>query len=165
MPAGPLRRVEVDLSQPALRWRGSAYLDSNRGDRPLEHDFKSWHWSRAALPSQRTAVLYDAARCDGSALTLALAFGANGSVQDMALPPTVELPHTGWRLPRATRSEAEGATRVAQSLEDGPFYARSVLRTQLLGESATAVHESLSLERWAQPVVQCMLPFRMPRRG
>ena len=39
-PMAPCARVEVDLSQPALRWRGSDYLDSNRGDRPLEHDLK-----------------------------------------------------------------------------------------------------------------------------
>ena len=164
-PIAPCSRVEVELSQPALRWRGAGYLDSNRGQRPLDHDFKNWDWSRAALNRQRTAVLYDATRTDGSAASLTLVFDAKGGVQTMPPPPCMPLPATRWRLPRATRSDLPTGTYVVQSLEDGPFYARSLLRTHLLGESATAVHESLSLQRWKQPIVQAMLPFRMPRRG
>jgi carotenoid 1,2-hydratase len=38
------------------------------------------------------------------------------------------------------------------------------VRSQLFGEAATAVHESLDLDRFASPWVQAMLPFRMPRR-
>ena len=52
-----------------------------------------------------------------------------------------------------------------QTLEDGPFYARSLLDTRLLGEPAMAVHESLSLQRFRAPWVQVLLPFRMPRRA
>jgi carotenoid 1,2-hydratase len=29
----------------------------------------------------------------------------------------------------------------------------------------TAVHESLELDRFTLPIVQAMLPFRMPRRS
>jgi carotenoid 1,2-hydratase len=32
------------------------------------------------------------------------------------------------------------------------------------GQSFDAVHESLSLDRFVHPVMQLMLPFRMPRR-
>jgi carotenoid 1,2-hydratase len=52
---------------------------------------------------------------------------------------------------------------VRRTLEDTPFYARSVLQTRLLGQDAIAVHESLSLDRFRNPIVQAMLPFRMPR--
>jgi carotenoid 1,2-hydratase len=38
-----------------------------------------------------------------------------------------------------------------------------VLDTRLLGQDATAMHESLSLDRFRSPIVQMMLPFRMPR--
>lgn len=162
-PIAPCARVEVELMQPELRWTGSAYLDSNRGQRPLEQDFSSWNWSRAALAGQGSAVLYDATRLDGSPLSLALAFEADGKTQSFTPPAIVNLPATAWRLPRSTRSEA--ASKILQGLEDGPFYARSLVQTQLLGETVTAVHESLCLRRWAQPVVQCMLPFRMPRRS
>ena len=162
-PIAPCARVEVELTQPELRWTGSGYLDSNRGERPLEKDFSSWNWSRATLASKGSAVLYDATRLDGSPLSLALAFGADGRVQSFAPPPAVDLPATAWRLARSTRSEL--ASKVLQNLEDGPFYSRSLLRTRLLGEDMIAVHESLSLQRWKQPVVQCMLPFRMPRRS
>jgi len=65
-------------------------------------------------------------------------------------------------VPRATRADAVPAVR--QTLEDTPFYSRSVIGTQLLGEQVTAVHESLSLDRFRAPWVQAMLPFRIPRR-
>jgi len=42
-------------------------------------------------------------------------------------------------------------------------YARATIATRLFGEEALAVHETLSLDRFAQPWVRCMLPFRMPR--
>jgi carotenoid 1,2-hydratase len=38
-----------------------------------------------------------------------------------------------------------------------------VLRSRLLGEDVTAVHESLSLDRFDTPWVQFMLPFKAPR--
>jgi carotenoid 1,2-hydratase len=164
-PIAPCARVDVQLAEPRLCWRGTAYLDSNRGERPLEQDFSHWEWSRAVLTDQRCAVLYDVTRSDGSPLSLALEFGAPGGTRPFAAPPHVALPATRWQLPRRTRSDNPVATRVEQTLEDGPFYARSLLQTRLLGEQAQAVHESLSLRRWAQPVVQLMLPFRMPRRS
>jgi carotenoid 1,2-hydratase len=52
---------------------------------------------------------------------------------------------------------------VRQTLEDGPFYARSILSTRVFGEDVPAMHESLSLDRFRKPWVQAMLPFRMPR--
>ena len=52
-----------------------------------------------------------------------------------------------------------------RSLEDGPFYARSLIESTLLGERVHGVHESLSLDRFAAPWVQALLPFRMPRRA
>ena len=72
---------------------------------------------------------------------------------------------SAWGLERHTRADAGSAVRVSQSLEDGPFYARAVLDTRLWGGVAEAVHETLDLRRWVRPVVQAMLPFRMPRRA
>ena len=164
-PIAPGARVEVELTHPALSWSGTAYLDCNRGERPLEQDFQRWDWSRSALPQRRSAVLYDVTRRDGSALSLALEFDGRGGAAAFTPPPTCALPASAWHVPRSTRSEVPRAARVEQTLEDGPFYARSILQTRLLGEPATAVHESLCLQRWARPAVQLMLPFRMPRRA
>ncbi len=163
-PIAPCARVEVDLEQPDLSWRGRGYLDSNWGKRPLADDFTRWDWSRAALKG-RTAVLYDTTRRDGSKLSLAMEFDERGQAKKFSAPPLVDLAATPWRLARSTRSDRPSDAKVAQTLEDSPFYARSIVHTHLLGEAAVAVHESLSLARWAQPVVQAMLPFRMPRRG
>ena len=56
-------------------------------------------------------------------------------------------------------------TPQARTLEDTPFYARSLLDTCLLGEPVHGVHESLDLERFRSGWVQMLLPFRMPRRS
>jgi len=52
---------------------------------------------------------------------------------------------------------------VRRTLTDAPFYARSLLDAQWLGERVDVMHESLSLDRLRSPVVRAMLPFRMPR--
>ncbi len=161
-PIATRARVEVDLERPRLRWQGEGYFDSNRGLRPLEADFASWTWSRAPTGSGAT-VLYDVERADGSSLELALAYDRNGVATRMPPPPRCVLPRTGWRVARSTRSDAGAPARVVRTLEDGPFYARSLVRSTLGGESALAVHESLSLRRFASPWVRWMLPFRMPR--
>jgi carotenoid 1,2-hydratase len=54
---------------------------------------------------------------------------------------------------------------VLATLEDTPFYVRSLLRTDLLGEKVTAVHESLDIPRVVSLPVRMMLPWRMPRRA
>jgi carotenoid 1,2-hydratase len=160
-PVAPAARVEVALESPALRWSGTGYVDSNHGDRPLETDFSSWSWSRASVRNG-TAVLYDTNRRGADLLPLALHFDRHGKVHDFMPPPVVRLPPTHWRLGRATRADG-GSAAIIRTLEDAPFYARSAIATQLLGEPATAVHESLSLDRFRTRWVQTLLPFRMPR--
>ncbi len=161
-PISPCARVEVVLERPVLRWSGAGYFDANAGSEPLEAGFRSWDWSRAAL-RHGTAVLYDAVRQDGSTRLLALRFDPDGGVQTFEPPPPVRLPATTWRVARGTRADTGHGAAVVETLEDTPFYARSLLRTHLLGEGATAVHESLSLDRFRTPWVQALLPFRMPR--
>jgi carotenoid 1,2-hydratase len=73
----------------------------------------------------------------------------------------VTLPRTKWRMAREIR--ATNPT-IAKTLEDTPFYARSVIAAEFEGAPVTAMHESLALDRFTQPWVQAMLPFRMPRR-
>lgn len=163
-PIAPVSRVEVAMDRPALTWAGHGYWDANAGDEPLEDGFASWTWSRAPVGAG-AAVLYDALRRDGTAASLALRFGADGRVASAEAPPEAPLPGTLWRIPRRTRADAGATPRVLATLEDAPFYARSTLATRLYGTDATAVHESLSLERFRTRWVKLLLPFRMPRRG
>lgn len=163
-PIAPRARVELDMQRPALSWRGRGYLDHNRGDEPLEAGFRHWTWSRADLPEGRAGVLYDITRADGSAASLALRFAPDGTAEAVDPPPVTTLPTTGWRIGRQTRADAGATTYVAATLEDTPFYARSVVATRWLDNPVMAVHESLSLTRFRSPVVRAMLPFRMPRK-
>jgi carotenoid 1,2-hydratase len=163
-PVAPHGRIEVEFERPALRWSGVGYLDANRGEEPLEAGFARWDWSRAAL-SGAAAVLYDAAPRRGPPVALALRIAPDGQVEPFAPPRRQSLPTTLWRVARSTQCEDGVAPAVLQTLEDAPFYARSLIRTRLLGETVTAFHESLSLDRFAQPWVRLLLPFRMPRRA
>ncbi len=162
-PIAPRARVEVRLTDPALSWSGTGYVDANVGAEPLEAGFADWQWSRAHLHAD-TAVFYEGVRRDGSAFALALRFDAAGRASVVEAPPAAALPPTGWRVGRATHADAGAAARVVRTWEDSPFYARSTVATRLFGEGALAVHESLSLDRFRLPIVKAMLPFRMPRR-
>jgi carotenoid 1,2-hydratase len=161
-PYAPCARVEVKFTEPAVEWSGVGYFDSNAGDEPLEDAFESWTWSRASLPG-RTVVLYDVKTRRPAHHTLALEFGPDGAAHPIEVPPVVALPTTGWRLRRETRADAGQVAHVVQTLEDAPFYSRTLLDTALLGERGPAIHESLSLNRFRSPWIQWMLPFRMPR--
>lgn len=160
-PIAPLARVEFDFGQPALRWSGDGYLDSNNGDEPLEAGFRSWHWSRARETDGTTRVYYDTERRDGTGLGLALEFDRNGKVTACEAPPSVALPPTLWRIERRIRGTDALVARV-RTVEDTPFYARSMAMS---ADSAAPqmVHESLSLDRFDSRWVQTLLPFRMRR--
>ena len=161
-PIAPSAHVEVELSNPDLSWTGSGYFDTNDGEIPLEDSFDKWDWSRASLASG-AAVLYDVTRADGERRSLALRFDENGGVAAFEAPQRVSLPPTSvWRVARQTQADG-GRARVAKTFEDTPFYSRSELETEVLGETVSAVHESLSLQRFKQDWVKVLLPFRMPR--
>jgi carotenoid 1,2-hydratase len=185
-PIAPLADVEVDFEQPRWRWRAAGYLDSNRGREPLERTFAQWHWARAHLGDGSCGVVYDTVERVGHGHDLRLAReddavdgrGRDGMTTSMALrlrdgfapatlPPLAmhDLPRGAWGVARRMRADAGSKPRVVRSLEDGPFYTRSLVEARWHGRGVVAVHESLDLDRFVRPVVQAMLPFRMPRRG
>jgi carotenoid 1,2-hydratase len=164
-PAAPVARAEVSMQRPDLEWQGHAYFDTNGGSEPLENGFRDWDWSRATLGDGGCAILYDTRALDGTERRLGLRFDGEGRATPFAAPAREALPATPiWRIGRGTGAE-RGMARVQRTLEDTPFYARSLLATTLLGERVTAVHESLSMLRFRQRWVQVLLPFRMPRRA
>lgn len=161
-PIAPLGRVEVTLSQPSLSWNGNAYLDTNSGSEPLESAFSSWHWSRAEV-QDGSVVLYDVNHVGGTQHSLALQFDHHGQVQHLDPPSRAALRNSRWGVARETRSETANSAAVAQTLLDAPFYARSLVSAKLNGQQTTAMHESLSLDRFKTRWVQSMLRFRIPR--
>jgi len=164
-PIAPCARVEVDFAQPALRWSGRAYLDSNRGEAPLEQAFRRWQWSRSTFADGSTAVVYDVVprRRAGPGACIARRFTTRGGCFEFEPPPPVGIRPTFWRIDRTPAMDPPLPARACRSFEDAPFYARSQLEGQLLGEAVETVHESLDLDRFRQRWVQGLLPFRMPR--
>jgi carotenoid 1,2-hydratase len=167
-PIAPCARIEVELDRPGLRWRGHAYLDSNEGDEPVDRAFRAWDWSRATLRDGSTAVVYElkpSVAVGGTERLIAQRFHPDGSNQPFEPPPQRCLPRSLWGLARTQRSDEAMPLHVQRTLEDTPFYVRSLLAGALLGEPVTAVHETLHVSRLVSLPVQLMLPFRMPRRG
>lgn len=159
----PRARIRVEMERPGVSWSGTGYLDGNQGSEALEEGFADWQWSRAHL-GEEAAVLYEGVRRDGSSFASALRFDAHGHGQEEPLPMGAPLPATRWLMGRRTRAD-RGHARVVGTWEDSPFYARSAVASRLFGREVLAVHESLSLDRFRSPIVQWMLPYKMPRRG
>ncbi|NBD96491.1 MAG: hypothetical protein GVY11_08460 [Gammaproteobacteria bacterium] len=162
-PVFPAARVEVAMDRPDVQWSGSGYLDHNAGTEPLENGFDNWFWARAKT-TRGPVVLYDSQFRNGQRSALALHFDSSGTRSALPAPMPARLPRSRWRMDRPARSD-DGQARLERVWEDTPFYCRSLVTTRLLGERITAVHESLSLKRFAAWWVQLMLPFRMPRRN
>ncbi len=158
-PIAPQARVAVDLDRPSLHWHGIGYFDHNRGDEPIERAFSDWTWSRAQT-SGGSAILYEAGRRREEPLSMGLHSDRRGGVEERPLPPSAALPTTRWRLAQSTRAD-DGKASFVRVLEDTPFYARSTISHRLFAEQVLSVHEALSLDRFSNPAVRLMLPFRM----
>jgi carotenoid 1,2-hydratase len=163
-PLAPRSRVELAFDHPNLRWSGDGYLDMNHGSEPLETAFSRWSWSRMHL-SDRTRLLYDVKESDGRSHCVAVD-AVDGEIVPYEAPgaeSTVSLPKGLWGMKRWTRSDPGIKPTIVRALEDAPFYTRSLTDASLGGRRGLMVHESVDLRRFVSPVVQAMLPFRMPR--
>ncbi len=163
-PIAPLARATVRFEKPGLQWQGRAYVDLNTGSEPLEAGFRSWTWSREDAGAS-TRILYDVEQRDGQRRGLALDYCPDGSIRPIEAEPVQALARTGWRVARSTRAHADRPARILRTLEDTPFYSRSMLGFDRDGIERNAVHESVDLDRFASGWVQALLPFKMPRRG
>jgi len=164
-PIAPAATVEARFDRPGMDWSGHGYLDSNEGDEPIDRPFREWDWSRASLRDGSTAVIYDVRQKAGDDRVLALRFDRDAKVDTFEPPARQPLPRTAWRIDRTMRTDAGTPATVAQTLEDTPFYVRSVLSSGLLGETVVSMHETLNVPRLTSTAVQLMLPWRMPRTG
>lgn len=161
-PIAPSARVEVQFDEPSLRWSGTGYCDSNRGEAPLEDDFIAWNWSRSHHPGG-TTIFYDVQPRHGADRAMSLRFDPSGTPSRSESPAQVALPRTAWRATRRVRLQS-GDWQQVRTLEDTPFYTRSLITECHGRETQITVHESLSLDRFRAGWVQALLPFRMPRR-
>lgn len=161
-PVAPRARLDVRFDEPNMNWSGTGYFDSNHGCEPLEAGFQDWSWSRLHRRDD-SLVLYDTHARDGNHSTLALRFERDGRMKEMPPLPHTAIPKTGWRMARPSRADLNHPISVRRTLEDTPFYSRSLIEGSFYGEHAAGIHESLCLDRFASPFVKAALPFRMPR--
>ena len=162
-PTAPDAQIEVEADGDS--WSGHGYMDCNWGTRGLEEDFHRWDWSRGTLEDGRSVILYDTNRRDGSHGLISLAFDAAGVATAFEAPPAVNVKRGFWGVDRTIACDPGHTPQVEKTLEDGPFYNRSIITTRLLGRDARMMHESFSGDRFGSRSVKFMLPFRMPRRS
>ncbi len=164
-PAAPAGRVTVTMQRPDISWEGAAYLDCNAGVVPLEQTFRNWHWQRSAAEAGGGHIHYDATLLNGDRRFLGLGYGPDMSCSELSNPgeDTAMVATPLWRAQRRCRT-VTGQARVKQTLEESPFYARSVVELDTGLGPRKVMHESLHLDRFTRPWMQMMLPVRMPRR-
>ncbi len=165
-PVAPFALVEAAFSEPSIAWRGTGYFDLNYGSSPLEETFSYWDWSRVHTEAGLTAILYSCDERSGIQRTRHIAFEPDGHMSLLPPPPiTADLgPTRYFRIRRRTRTTAPGTLHLRQTLEDAPFYSRSMIEDRIRGVPACGIHESFDGDRLAMPLVKLMLPVRMPRR-
>ncbi len=162
-PVAPLGRVEVALTDPNVRFTGSGYLDANAGSIPLEDSFSRWSWARLSRAGD-VAITYDVTL--RSLEERRHGFVVDGSgVREVDGGEATLLGTTRFGLPIAVRSPGKGWSRLARTVEDGPFYARSLVSHRDGDVARTGVHEIVSLDRFASSWVQFLIPFRMRREA
>ncbi|MBC7739542.1 MAG: carotenoid 1,2-hydratase [Candidatus Saccharibacteria bacterium] len=163
-PFAPSAKIEVDLTQGHI-WQGHGYFDANFGTAALEADFRRWTWGRFPRAHGGTTCFYDGIRADGSTLALGLDVSRDGAVVEMDPPPLTRLTRTAWGISRDTRCDPGGTPRQTRALLDAPFYSRSLVQTQIAGETVEGVHEALDLGRFRSPLIKTMVAMRVPRRA
>ncbi len=160
-PFAPIAAINVDLEADGWQFDGHGYFDSNFGTRPLEKDFKTWNWARYPTATGATCF-YDVKRRDGSSMDTAVNFLPDGSAAHVKAPKATPFARTLWALPRETRADQGTMPKQVKQMLDAPFYSRSVVETQLNGETVQGVHEALDLRRYA--LLKPMIAVRVPRR-
>lgn len=161
-PVAPVARAEVVLDSPELRFSGHAYHDANAGAEGLEEGFVRWHWLRAS-DETGTSVVYEAERRRGGSVALGRRYGADGHHAALPHTGTAALSTGTWGVRRPVPADPAGAPRRVRTLEDTPFYTRSLVDLHLAGVPARAVHESLDLDRFDAGWVRFLLPYRIRR--
>lgn len=165
-PVAPRGRVAVTCDWvPGGGWSGDGYHDMNYGSRPLEQDFKGWDWARGTTHDRRAILLYDSVLTSGAASRFGLVYSQAGEVNQFDPPASQRLNRGFWGVGGGIACDDGSAPELLSVYEDTPFYRRSLVRTDIAGQSVRMMHETLDCERLAKPLVRLMLPFRMPRRS
>ncbi len=163
-PVAPRGSLDVQLDEPALRFRATGYHDANAGDEPLHRAVNEWMWSRFHLHDGSTLVTFSVERPGGGRAARAFRF-VRGSAESLATATTRPLSPSRWGLAREAWAGAGARARLLQSLEDGPFYARHLVQARTGAGLVCGLSETLSARRLASRAARLFVGFRERRRA
>ncbi|MEO1136888.1 MAG: carotenoid 1,2-hydratase [Pseudomonadota bacterium] len=162
-PACAHAHLSVEFEQPGLSWQGHGYVDSNYGLEPVTQGFDYWDWSRTPSKGGDTLIRYVTDPVAAAQRDLNIRIQADGRIETDDPKPSVDLsPSSIWRIKRRAGLLGNRPPRIVKTLEDTPFYSRSILE-YASGAAGLTTHETLSCRRLRSPIVKGLLPFRMPR--
>ena len=84
--------------------------------------------------------------------------------RERGFPRSDDRGHRNSMSDSVRRVRSESPSGAVRSLEDTPFYQRGLVTQTHQGQPVLAFHESLSVPRLTHPLVQAVLPWRMPRK-
>ena len=152
---GRSRRARASTSrstQPsAALVRHRATSTPTRATRRSRTRFARWHWSRASHARRHRDAVRRASAGTGRARRSRVHFDRAGKVDEYrAAAARSALPPTRWRIDARDALRRRASRRPSlRTLEDAPFYARSLVGSHLARASRRSpMHESLSLDRF-----------------
>lgn len=124
------------------RQRGGGVAEA---EAPCRHQRRAVQPRRTPLADGGAAVVDDVRQSGGRPdRVIAARFAPDGRAEPFEAPRRASLPRSKRWVGRHVCSDAALRPRLVQTLQDTPFYVRSMVETGLLGERVQAMHESLS---------------------
>ncbi len=155
-----------------IEFAGTGYHDHNWGRLPFDAAIRDWYWARAALPSERSVILYHVRPHRGPTVSHLLLF-ERGRLLSHDAQAKVRLSRpvlNGFGTRYSTRLTASGAGidavfQFGTRLDSAPFYVRVLcgaeLRAEGQAESGQGIGEYLRPRPMSWPLVASAMKARI----
>ena len=183
LPAAPFCRVSaaITLGEPhnpgaeKINFTGTGYHDHNWGRLPFDAAIRDWYWARAALPAERSVILYHVQPHRGRAVSHLLLF-EHGRLARHDAEARVHLSRPVWNgfgTRYGSRLTASGAGvnavfRFGARLDSAPFYVRALCAAEVEVEGQVergqGIGEYLRPRQMSWPLVASAMKARIVER-
>lgn len=154
-----------------ISFTGTGYHDHNWGRLPFDAAIRDWSWARAALPRERSVILYHVQPHHGSAVSHLLLFDA-GSLMYHDAQANVRLDRPVWNgfgTRYFSRLSVGGAGfhvafQFGRRLDSSPFYVRALCHAELTQDGQTETGRGIGEYLRPRPLSQRLAASAMKAR-